>query len=188
MQKLWIDNSYELALPLMFCLTKHRLVNSEYNYFTSQFKNSIEPITESVFVKDDIPGARMKIVKDPEEADQHWFIKTSYTTFLWWYMVNVGLKDDAWQKQYDTYTEMDTRHKILYDNHVQRQLDTLDMYPDTSTMIPFYGWDINVLKIGFHLPPDMECDTAADAWLAWLNKHTPNAVKQCRRPKINSTA
>ena len=188
MQKLWIDNSYELATPLLFCLGKHRLVNTEYNIFASQFKNSIEPITETAFAKEYVDGARCQIVKDPNEADQHWFIKTDYTTFLWWYMVNVGLKDDAWQQEYSTYTDLDTRHKILYDDHVKTQLETLDLWPDTSTMVPFYGWDINVLKIGFHLPADMECDLASDAWLAWLERHTPNVVKQSRRPKINSTA
>ena len=74
---------------------------------------------------------------------------------------------------------------ILYEDHVKNQHTTLDMYPDTSTMIPFFGWNIDVLKIGFNLPPDMESDMAANAWQAWLEKYTPNAVKVARRPTVD---
>ena len=185
MQKLWIENRYELAVPILFCLGRHRLVNSEYNLFTAQFKNNIEPIIQTEDIKEDIENPRLIIVKDPDEADQHWFIKANYTTFLWWYMVNVGLKDNAWQKEYDTYTDLDNRHKILYDKHMQTQLETLDVYSDTSTLIPFYGWNMQALKIGFNLPADMECDMAADAWLAWLERYTPQAVKHTKHIPAN---
>ena len=88
MLKLWIDNTADLAVPILFCLGKHRLVNSEYNLFHSTFKSSVKPIVESQTAKELLDNPKLTIVKDPAEADQHWFIKTNYTTYFWWYMVN----------------------------------------------------------------------------------------------------
>tara|TARA_B100000282_G_scaffold294017_1_gene270427 strand:+ start:185 stop:748 length:564 start_codon:yes stop_codon:yes gene_type:complete len=185
MLKLWIDNTADLAVPILFCLGKHRLVNSEYNLFQSTFKSSVKPIVESQTAKELLDNPKLSIVKDPAEADQHWFVKTNYTTYFWWYMVNEGLINDNWKQIADTYTELDARYNILYGDHVKNQHTTLDMYSDTSTMIPFFGWNIDVLKIGFNLPPDMESDMAANAWQAWLEKYTPNAVKVARRPVVD---
>ena len=178
MYKLWIDNEHNLGVPLLFCLQQHRMVSGLTGH-RAVFKRELQPITNTgeLVVRD---NPRLTLVEDADDAEQHFLFRVTYPQFFWWYMINEGLVGDRWQQEHSTYAELDTRHKILYDEYIKRQERLLDVWADTATLVPWYGWRIDPIKVGYILPPDMECGMAADAWLAWLDRHVPESIRNTR--------
>ncbi len=182
--KIYLDAGLDLHLPLLCVFGHHRQVASTGVH--AQYQNAVQPFVHGEPTAKFMESA-VEFVDDPEVADVHWFVKANYTTAFWWYMVNEGLVDNNWRAKCNTYAELDERHNIVYTEHTKRQLNLLDMYPNNAMLVPFYGWDIDTLKVGTPLWPDMDCDMAAKAWTSWLDRYAPHSVKASKHTPAKYT-